>query len=82
MLLFGSILLSLLAALGVALGFLEFMRKSRAKNTAFICLCFKEELLDSVKPDVIIICRTDADQEEIIKRIGKQDERNIFFKYI
>ena len=82
MFLFGSILLSLLAALGVALAFLEFMRKAKAKRTSFICLCFDEEFLDKGKPDMLIICRTDADQEEIIKRIGKQDERNIFFKYI
>ena len=79
---FGSIFLSMLAALGVALAVLEFIRRGKAKNGRFICLCFNEESLENENPDMVIICRTDADQEEIIKRIGQQDERRIYLKYI
>lgn len=77
----GSIFISLLAALGVALTALEFIRRARAKKSTFISLCFREDLLEDGKPDMIIICRNDAEQEEIIRRIGERDERRIYLKY-
>lgn len=77
----GSIFISLLAALGVALTALEFIRRARAKKSTFISLCFREDLLEGGKPDMIIICRNDAEQEEIIRRIGERDERRIYLKY-
>ncbi len=80
--LLGNIFLAMLSALGVALTVLEFFRRSKAKHTAYICLCFREELIENGQPDMLIICRTDADQEEIIKRIGKRDQRKIFLKYM
>ncbi len=79
---FGSIFLAMLAAMGIALAVLEFIRRGRAKKSRFICLCFREELLENENPDIVIICRTDAEQEEIIRRIGQQDERRIYLKYI
>ena len=82
MLLFGNIIMAILAALGVALTFLEFMRRAKSKRSAFICICFREDLIENGVPDMLIICRTDADQEEIIQRIGKHEERQIFLKYI
>ena len=63
---FGSIFLAMLAALGIALAVLEFFRRGRAKKARFVCLCFREELLKGENPDMVIICRTDMEQEEII----------------
>ena len=77
---FGSVLVAMLAALGVALSALELVRKSRAKRESFICLCFREELLDGGLPDMLIICRTDAEQEEIIRHICSEDPRKVFLK--
>lgn len=79
---FGSVFIAMLAAMGVALAVLEFIRRARAKKTDFICVCFREELIEGGKPDMIIICRTDAEQEEIIRRVGEQDNRRIYLKYI
>lgn len=80
--LLGKIIISALAALGVALPCLEFSRRAKAKRSSYVCLCFREDLIDSGAPDMIIICRTDTDEEEIIKRIGKRDQRQIFLKYM
>ena len=79
---FGSIFIAMLAALGVALAVLEFVRRAKAKKTEFICLCFREELLQGGKPDMLIICRTDAEEEEIIRRIGEDENRRIYLKYL
>ena len=79
--LLGGILISALAALGVTLTLLEFYRRVKAKSTDFICVCFREDIPDDALPDMLIICRTDTDQEEIIKRIGKRDKRQIFLRY-
>ncbi len=80
--LLGNILMAAFAALGVALSCLEFFRRARAKRASFVCLCFREDLIDGGSPDMLIICRTDADEEEIIKRIGKHDPRQIYLKYM
>jgi len=80
--LLGKIVISALAALGVALSCLEFLRRAKAKRSSYVCLCFREDLIDSGAPDMIIICRTDTDEEEIIKRIGKRDQRQIYLKYM
>ncbi len=78
----GSIFIAMLAGLGVALSVLEFIRKSRAKKGCFLCVCFDDELAEDTLPDMLIICRTDADQEEIIRRIGERDQRRIYLKYL
>jgi len=78
---FASVALSVLAALGVALAFLDFLRVHRAKKESFICLCFREELLyTDALPDMLIICRTDAEQEEVIRRVCDKDGRRVFIK--
>lgn len=78
----GCVFIATLASLGVALAFLEFVRVRRAKHSEFICLCFREELLESEKPDMLIICRTSADQEEVIKRVCSDDSRRVYIKKI
>ncbi len=78
---FGNILLAMFAALGVALVVLEFIRACRAKKTEFICLCFKKELLETdEKPDMLIICKTDAEQEEVIRRVCADESRKVYIK--
>lgn len=78
----GNILLAMLSALGIALSVFEYLRRVKAKNSKFICLYFDEDMLENQNPDMVIICRTDADQEEIISRIGQQEERRIYLKYM
>ncbi len=80
MAIFGSVFIAMLASLGVALAVLEFVRAYRAKRTEFICLCFREDLLDGEKPDMLIICRTDAEQEEVIRRVCADDNRKVYIK--
>ncbi len=80
MMVFLCILLGMLAALGVALTVLEFIRKSRAKMSQYLCVCFSEELLESKKPDMIVICRNDAEQEEILRRICESENRKVYIK--
>lgn len=75
-----DVLLATLAALGVILAVLEFVRVSRAKRASFVCLCFREELLDGAKPDVLIICRTDAEQDEVIRRVCADESRKVYIK--
>lgn len=77
---FGNVFLAVLAALGVALTVLEFVRAKRAKHTEFICVCFREELLEGEKPDMLIICRTDAEQEEVIRRVCADENRKVYIK--
>lgn len=77
---FGNILLAMLASLGIALAAIEFLRVHRAKKSAFICVCFREELLHGAKPDMLIICRTDAEQEEIIRRVCADESRTAYIK--
>ena len=62
------------------LAVLEFVRVSRAKKASFICLCFDEKLLDGAKPDMLIICRTDAEQEEVIRRVCSDEARKVYIK--
>ena len=81
MTIFCRIFLAMLASLGVALLILEFYRAYRAKRTEFICLCFRKELLDNgEKPDMLIICKTDAEQEEVIRRVCADDSRKVYIK--
>ncbi len=81
MYIFCIVFLSALAALGVALSLLEIVRACRARNTEYICVCFREELvLKDCEPDMLIICRTDAEQEEIIKRVCKGESRTVYIK--
>lgn len=77
----GKIILAMLASLGVALAVLEFVRAYRAKRAEFICLCFREELLyGEEKPDMLIICRTESEQEEVIRRVCADDARKVYIK--
>ncbi|MBR6563053.1 MAG: hypothetical protein IKK70_03865 [Clostridia bacterium] len=79
---FGSILIAMLAALGVALSVLELVRVRRAGNSEFICVSFLDEPSEDVMPDMLIICRTDAEQEEIIRRVCASDGRRAYIKRI
>ena len=75
-----NVIFASLAALGVILITQEYLRTARAKKASFICLCFREELLDEARPDMLIICRTDAEQEEIIRRVCADEERKVYIK--
>lgn len=77
---FGSVFLAMLAALGVALVALELLRRSRAKRAEFICLCFREDLIENGKPDMLVICRTDAEQDEVIRRVCADEARKVYIK--
>lgn len=77
---FASVFLAMLAALGVALAVLELLRKARAKKASFVCLCFREELLEGGLPDMLLVCRTDAEQEEIIRRVCAEESRKVYIK--
>ena len=79
---FGSILIAMLAALGVTLSLLEVLRVRRAKKAEFICLSFDDEPDLRKKPDMLIICRTDTEEEEIIRRVCDGDERRVYVKRI
>ena len=77
---FGSVLLATFSVLGLVLSVIEFLRISRAKKTSFICLCFREELLEDGLPDILIICRTDVEQEEVTRRVCAEDPRKVYLK--
>lgn len=78
---FCNVFLSMLASVGVALMVLEFIRARRARQAEFICLCFDERLISfDSRPDMIIICRTDAEQDEIIKRVCENESRTVYIK--
>ncbi len=78
--LFGSIFVAMLASIGVALSMLEILRSYRARKTSFVCLCFREELIDGGMPDMLIICRTDCEQEEVIRRVCDGESRRVYIK--
>lgn len=81
MYIFCIVFLSVLAALGVALAVLELIRTHRAKHTEYVCVCFREELvLTECEPDMLIICRTDAEQEEIIRRVCKSECKKVYIR--
>ena len=77
---FGSVVLAALASLGIALAVLEVLRNARAKRASFICVCFREDLLEGGLPDMLVICRTDADQDEVIRRVCANDSRKVYIK--
>jgi hypothetical protein len=77
---FGSVILAVLASLGVALAVLEILRNVRAKRASFICVCFREELLEDGLPDMLVICRTDAESEEVIRRVCASESRKAYIK--
>ena len=77
----GGIFLATMASLGVVLAILEYVRISRARHTEFVCICFREELLnENEKPDMLIICKTESEQEEIIRRVCDGESRKVFIK--
>lgn len=78
--LFITVVFSVLASLGVALTLLEILRRYRAKKESFVCICFREELLEEEKPDMLIVCKSDAEVEEIIKRVSDGDPRKVYIK--
>jgi hypothetical protein len=80
MAIFYEVFLSALAVLGIILAVLEIIRVSRAKRSDFICLCFDKEFLDGERPDMLIICRTDAEQEEVIRRVCSDEARKVYIK--
>lgn len=77
---FLTIFIAMLASLGIALALLDLIRRMRAKQADFVCICFDEKLLDDALPDIVIICRTDAEQEEIIRRVCAKDPRRAYLK--
>ena len=79
---FGMIFLATLSSIGVGLMFLEMIRTRKAKTAEYTCICFDSELLNGCLPDMVIICRNEAEKEEIIKRITENDERRAFIKRI
>ncbi len=79
---FGMIFLAMLASIGVGLMFLEMIRTRKAKTAEYTCICFDSALSDERLPDMVIICRNEAEKEEIIKRITESDERRAFIKRI
>lgn len=74
--------MAMLAALGVALMLLELFRFCRAKKASYTCLCFREELLESGEPDMIVIVRTEKEADEVMRRICADEERKIYIKHI
>ncbi len=77
---FGSVTLAVFAAIGISLVILEILRKSRAKRSSFICVCFREDLLDGGAPDMLVICRTDAEMDEVIRRVCVNESRKAYIK--
>jgi hypothetical protein len=77
---FGSVVLAVFAAMGIALVILEMLRQSQAKRTEFICVCFREDLLEGGAPDMLVICRTDAEMEEVIRRVCVSESRKAYIK--
>jgi hypothetical protein len=76
----GSVFVAALAALGVALAVLEFVRAHRAKRASFICICFEESVPEGRLPDMLVICRTEAEQEEVIRRVCNGESRKVYIK--
>lgn len=78
---FCIVLLSVLAALGIALSLLELVRVMRARGNEYICVCFDERYLSGeCLPDMLIICRTCAEQEEILNRICSREGRSVYIR--
>lgn len=79
---FMTVFVAMLAALGVALLVLELFRFARAKRARFVCLCFDDDFSKNRLPDMLVICRSYEEEEEIIRRISAEDPRRMFVKYI
>ncbi len=79
---FWAVFVGMLGALGVALMCLELYRRIKAKKASFVCLTFGDEFEEKKLPDMLIICRTDAEQEEIIKRVVSSDPRKVYIRFI
>ena len=77
---FAMALLSTFAAVGIGLIALEMWRRLKAKKREFVCVCFDKSLSDGKKPDVVIICRTDEERDEAIKRVLENDGRTAYIK--
>jgi hypothetical protein len=80
MYIFAFVFLSVLAALGVVFTTKEILRAKSAKNAVFLCVSFKEDVPEGTLPDMLLICRTTAEEEEIIRRICANESRKVFIK--
>lgn len=77
---FALVLLSTFAAVGIGLIALELWRKLKSRKCEFICVCFDESLPDVKKPDIVIICRTEEERDEAIRRVCESDARTAYIK--
>ena len=74
------VFLSFLAAVGIALICYELFRYCKTRKEGYICVCFEREMFENARPDVIFICRTEQEQEEILRRISDSDDRRMYIK--
>ena len=75
-----EIAVCILASIGIVLLCREIFRHIGAKRNHYVCLTFDSFPSFQKRPDMIIICRTDEEEQEIIRRVIKNDERRIFIK--
>ena len=77
---FALAVLSAFAAIGAALVLLEIWRRLKAKKTDYVCVVFGDPPEGDIRPDVVLICRTEAEQDEIIRRVVGSDGRRAYVK--
>ena len=78
--LYAEILVAALAAIGAALIAERVWRWLKLRRESFVCISFDGGFPEGRKPDLIFICRTEAEQEEILRRICENDDRKIIIK--
>ncbi len=76
-----EVLVSFFAALGIVFLWRELKKRIFAKKQSFVCICFGTEAdWEKRAPDMLVICRSDEEQEEIIRRVLRDEQRDVFVK--
>lgn len=76
-----EVLVSFFAALGMTFLWRELKQRLFAKKQSFVCICFGSyREWEEKAPDMLVICKNDFEQEEIIRRVFKNEKRDVFIK--
>ncbi len=78
-----EILLYLLAAIGIFALLAELIRLFGKKRLHFTCLLFGDaakDIWESKRYDAIVLCRSELQEEELIRRFSENEKRKIYIK--
>lgn len=78
-----NLLLCLFAAIGLVAVFLELFRLFGKRRLRFTCLLFGDEAKtewDARTYGIVFLCRSELQEEELIRRLSEHEKRKIYIR--